>query len=1033
MVQRKLVNKLGIQADHVISEKVSSPSQSQDNMINKGSSALKKKMKKTKHSDSESLRSTSVSRNKDVPQPGKPPASDHVKTRSVTPLRQSPVKAAEASPNYMKSTSSFDARKEQSQVSSQTPQNVMIRRSMSPVKSNNSRHSPGSDNKTVGGLARTSNLKLVRTLTKTTSFKPARASTKKYSPIAFCEELDVQKPTCSSTLKDSKFPTYLELSAGATESEGTSAMKVCPYTYCSLNGHHHAPVPPLKSFLAAKRRALKAQKIMKLGCLSPRRAKSSCLSPRRAKSSCLSPRRAKSFCLSPRRAKSSCLSPRRAKSSQEQNIKIEAKQVILAKIPPTKKRHEKQTDLAVEIYNNDRDDTPEGKIEESLSVKEPCSVIDFEENPDQSCGKIAATLDNNMIFNQNGEASADIHPLPTAQENARLGWLSIQSQSDEESQQNSQQGQSDADASDMEWEAATHCQPNLSNVPILKEKNTDIYNGLEFEPISNPVNDVNNIYKDMVVDEVRVGSYDEKSVSSGAWSVDGDSDLDGLYQNMFFDECCLAYNEQIQGTNYSTSDEVEDSTSQGQEDGHGESVETLVEKITSSHHIEEFQATAVENQQVPEVSDDKQRMNFQLGPDAIKSSSNVEEVLFDHQEEETSQEQYLCWLLQNQDCNSVQDFMEEDQDETHDGHNNIQNSMEVFEFVFTTESRFSNVVSDESFLEKTKNEEADQEDHDQKISIVDARDGMEGKEVIVTELFDEIQASESLEDYEQEQLIADARDGMEEKEQLLAAKSFVEIQPVDILLEFKEPIQDMLGISSDHSKQTDVSIDSKTNQNHADEILSYGINDGENQEYPELNQDHTDTCNFTGCRYSEDQKHSGETVLRATPNQSQDSDAGEGENKTEPDAAETSFLVTASTDTQKRNYISNESSDFNEQMSKTVEKSSWTYGSRKPVAELEDIRDFNPREPNYLPVEPDLEAEKVDLRHQMIDERKNAEEWMVDYALRQAVTNLAPARKRKVSLLVEAFEKVLPTPKYETHPRRTSPTFVHAGTVQACR
>ncbi|KAK1370476.1 hypothetical protein POM88_036568 [Heracleum sosnowskyi] len=1023
MVQRKLVNKLGIQTDHVMLEKGSSPSQNQDNMNNKGS-ALKKKMKKTrstKYSDSESLRSTPVLRNKDVPQLGKPPTSDHVKSRSATPLRQSPAKAPESSPNYMKSTSSFDARKEQSQVSSQTPQSVMIRRSMSPMKSNNSGHGSGSDNKTVGGLARTSNLKLVRTLTKTPSFKPARASTKKYSPIALCEEFDGQKPTCSSTLKDSKFPAYLELSAGATESQGTSAMKVCPYTYCSLNGHHHAPVPPLKSFLAAKRRMLKAQKIMKLGCLSPRRAKSSCLSPRRAKLS--------------------CLSPRRAKSSREQTIKIEAKQVILDKIPLTKKKpmtpvmHENQTDPFVEISSNDKAGTPKGIIPDSISVKAPCSVIDFEEDPDQSCGKIAATLNDNMIFNQNGEASADINPLPIAQEDAGLGWLSIQSQSDEESQQNSQYAQSDADASDMEWEAGNHCEPNLSSVPVLKVKVTDTYNGSKFEQKSKPFNDVNNSHEEILADEVRVGSYDEKSVSSGAWSVDGDSDLDGLYQNMFFDESCLAYNDQIQGKVYSTSDALEDSTSIGEEDGHIESIETLGKENTSSHYIEEFQETTVEKKQVPEASDKIKNMNFQLGPDAIKCSTDVEEVLFELQEDRASQEEYVSWLLQNQDCNSVQDFMEQDEDEAHTDYNKIETSMEVFEFHLTNESRFSNVVSDESFMANTKNEEANQEDHDQKISIVDARDGMEEKEVLVTELFDEIQASESLEDYEQEQPIAAARDGMEEKEQLVAAKSFDEIQPVDILQEFPEPTQDMIGVSSGHIKLTDVSIDSKTNQTHADEILSHGSNGSENQEYPELNQDQPDTCKFKGsrCRYSEDQKHSGATVLRETPDQSQEADSEEGEYITEPDTAETSFIVTASTDTQINNNISNASSNPDEQMTKTVQKSSWTYGSRKPVAELEDIRDFNPREPNYLPIEPDVEAEKVDLRHQMIDERKNAEEWMVDYALRQAVTNLAPARKRKVSLLVEAFEKVLPTSKYENHPRRTSPAFALAGTIQACR
>ncbi|KAG6433584.1 hypothetical protein SASPL_105198 [Salvia splendens] len=78
--------------------------------------------------------------------------------------------------------------------------------------------------------------------------------------------------------------------------------------------------------------------------------------------------------------------------------------------------------------------------------------------------------------------------------------------------------------------------------------------------------------------------------------------------------------------------------------------------------------------------------------------------------------------------------------------------------------------------------------------------------------------------------------------------------------------------------------------------------------------------------------------------------------------------------------------------------------------EGEEVVDFNPRAPNFLDVEEDPEAERVDLRHQDVDERRNSEEWMVDYALRRAVTKLASAKKRKVALLVEAFEGVMPLP-----------------------
>lgn len=85
---------------------------------------------------------------------------------------------------------------------------------------------------------------------------------------------------------------------------------------------------------------------------------------------------------------------------------------------------------------------------------------------------------------------------------------------------------------------------------------------------------------------------------------------------------------------------------------------------------------------------------------------------------------------------------------------------------------------------------------------------------------------------------------------------------------------------------------------------------------------------------------------------------------------------------------------------------------RRFIKALEKVRKFNPRGPRYLPLEPDSEDEKVRLRHQDTAERKGTEEWMLDYALRQVVSKLTPARKRKVELLVEAFETVVPTVKH---------------------
>lgn len=87
-----------------------------------------------------------------------------------------------------------------------------------------------------------------------------------------------------------------------------------------------------------------------------------------------------------------------------------------------------------------------------------------------------------------------------------------------------------------------------------------------------------------------------------------------------------------------------------------------------------------------------------------------------------------------------------------------------------------------------------------------------------------------------------------------------------------------------------------------------------------------------------------------------------------------------------------------------------TTSHKMPVKDGEEQRKFNWQEPNFLPSIPDRKQEKVFLKHQNVDKRKTSEEWMLDYALRQAVTKLAPVRKGKVALLVEAFEAVMPVP-----------------------
>ena len=284
MVQKKVLKKVGIKGDHInkpekrftnmkLSSSASLSSQNQDGK-SKGTD-MKKKIKKPIRSinlsDIEALQSPS---RRFTSQPGKtPPPSLHVPrttTPAASPQKQNtPLRTFDGnSPNYMKPTSSSHAKKELFPVSlknTATQTSTNNSKSLQKKFSSDSKKvaSSVSSKKSAKNFTRSSSLSLVRSLTKTTSFKASSRT---------CPKKSTARPTCSSTLKDSKFPAYLMLNPGGSESEGTSMAKVCPYTYCSLNGHRHADLPPLKNFVTAKRRLLKKQKSNMLDALSPRKS-----------------------------------------------------------------------------------------------------------------------------------------------------------------------------------------------------------------------------------------------------------------------------------------------------------------------------------------------------------------------------------------------------------------------------------------------------------------------------------------------------------------------------------------------------------------------------------------------------------------------------------------------------------------------------------------------------------------------------------------------------------------------------------------
>ncbi|KAL5546801.1 hypothetical protein UlMin_006488 [Ulmus minor] len=743
MVQRKVSEKLGInqRADHLRHEKrlasLKKPSFSQyQEGKTRGSDLKKKMMKKTRALKLPSDIDQSLRKN--ISQPGKPPPL-RVSTTSTTQIQQKQpliIKTVDGSPNYMKSTSCFDARKEQSQVSIRNSQACLDAKNHCGKNPSNLKHvhsSASSSNYSKNKPAKS--LKVVRTITKTPSFKKSKDSSKKCSSkVALCasdhDDLNVQRATCSSTLKDSKFPSYLMLNPGGTECEGTSALKVCPYTYCSLNGHRHASLPPLKLFMVARRRSLKNQKSVKLQALSPRKAM--------------------------------------ARTKEEKLAqKVDADFFVEIFAKSKEDEEEKKMDFVSSKVGGEEEETDaekyvEKQVVESLSDGSPKSEVDIEE----------------MEITSEGLGSIEV---------------------DEDSC---------SEASEMEWEEG-----KISE----SEREEEAYSSSQLDDGS-------------------------ETISGCSSEIESGADLNELLEKAYEDESAIFEGEFNEQDQRSCTDE------------------------------------------------------------AFEDSSTVEENCG---QEETDPMYYMV----------AEASMEEMIEET-------KNTTEV-----------------------TEEDSTDYEEHNGSQEI----ESLETEKEVDTGEFDV------------------ASDDLSEETEKAA--------------------------EADEEKVAKVDEDTRNNTT-------------------------------TELRHVEEYPDSGNSELNLAGNE-------EGKNEGEVNESRNIEAVEIHIESNKQKIT------LLDEEEKSKSSNSWKRGTKRAIKDSEEPRKFNPREPNYLPLVEDPEGEKVDLKHQMIDERKNTEEWMIDYALQQAVTKLAPARKRKVALLVEAFETVLPIPKFESHHLRhrrhhPSPAFTHSAPIQAC-
>eukprot|EP00268_Persea_americana_P060093 TRINITY_DN7444_c0_g1_i1.p1 TRINITY_DN7444_c0_g1~~TRINITY_DN7444_c0_g1_i1.p1 ORF type:complete len:958 (+),score=236.71 TRINITY_DN7444_c0_g1_i1:612-3485(+) len=956
MVQRKVVNKLGIQVEsskkYAASEKLSTalkPCYQHQDGKNKGGGDIKKKMKRSrsiKLMDVESLRPPP---RQDQSRFKKLPVID-VSNITASQKKTSPlVKTLDCSPNYMKPTSSSYARKERLHLQV-SPQSQTSDKNKSPENFTSSKPSLG--------------LKPMKVLKRNCSLKPVRSSMKKsYGVASYHPKLNASRATCSSTLKDSKFPAYVDLHPEGTELEGTSVMKVCPYTYCSLNGHLHAALPPLKRFLSARRRLLKTQKSMKLKVLSSPQQKNS---------------------------------GGRKKETVTGQMGFDGDPVTGSAVSIMLK--EVHPDFFVEIFAKPRGekaesenysdaDTHNSASEFSISDSTKVLIASSEsaetnmeddgvpesqltKNLGHNNGIFTPEMDVSMKFPEAIEFDQEVLVWDT---DNLADWIEADQvktsykcwKETETISEGMDKDKSVSDATDMDWEEGAPDFDNGTDYSAFSEDGSvsltshvpgnEAYHDLTGDPADSiRANEV-------VLEEANTIQVHKEDAESFINYESNDFKLDGD-ENLVIYEVCDAVN----GMNHNQPSEAEP-LSQGRYDN------ITILSIEESDTLSNMQNNTIYSTDFADnVSGDPTETNDE-------SKANPEQEKNDYMYEHASVGDDTKGSLDQPICTIGMKSLEY-HTETEQGAVKKHQS---------SDNRHSATYSKIPELNET-----DDSNGLLKIQISDFSETGQ----------DTANADRTNMDAE----VCQCHDGCRNHENRCKEEAMIDLSSIT-------PDKSFPPASLCTFDAQPVVHNMEENQDSEKDQGKLG--------YHYISKS---TC-FEECNDKEKYRStSAEDCIRT-------SDKMQLEEKTMTNA-EKAYVPPNIKSSEKDEAITNAGSNSDKPLPETVSNLQWKQNKvgKRPIENCDQLKKFNPRPPRYLLPEPDPEAEKVDLRHQMMDERKNAEEWMIDYALQKTVTKLAPARKRRVALLVEAFETVMPLPKCEAHLRHAAASFTHARPIQAC-
>ncbi|KAF0922805.1 hypothetical protein E2562_002057 [Oryza meyeriana var. granulata] len=957
------------------------------------------------------------------------------------------------------------------------------------------------------------------------------------------------RATCSSTMKEAKFPDALDLAPGATDAEGPAAMRVCPYTYCSLNGHVHSPAVPLRSFLASRRRLIKTQQSMKLKGVSAFR-------------------------------KGAGL-PRPEDKSGARAAPLIDEDALGDFFVEVYAGPRVSTDMSCSDMSLDEMDATVRRME--FVVVDRCGVDESNEKGNSLDGCVAGDGDARLEerFGACRDNSSECSDASISGEFVEeFPWLRYQGYEDDslDGEFLDEHGIRDEEITGAVVSELQECQDE-------DEEGTSSRLGDECEEEAaheQEANDEENI-SDFVRDSAVVAEHEgvdcRVEVCDEHEGISDDNILDVAHQTEvcteqemqeenfaaickleipeqelaesaanILDETCKEYTsteqeEKVNETSMESASISEDTKEpnvedeENMQDDGGSEMEISEEIISGFGHEEDF-SEEVTSKIVSEGEISDFGAIISLHVEMHKQP--VENHAFEQDDSSTTDNAF------HQDDNNADKAFDED-DITADGHDDSQKELDIGMKGFASEKAVIQETNHDDSVDCTEDVHKELG-----VTLCDLRDASEGSGIAQessqdgnssfndgTQMVPNI-TTRTLEDASKEsdaaqettnddnsaplnacaemelgndtsELMKDSSDVTEESgiSQETGQDNNAEYVSDDDCQKATEITTGQLHVASEviaqdaddnrrdgaqnESEQTcelaaseECDVTTIQNDNTADfnygalqECVDITSESEDAHEESDLTQDsdedysvdinagaqkeiQLDACESGGASEGttvaqEDDKHVNTTDLNDSAQKEITGsilDACEELSITEETSHSSNILIPelnnnlsngeGHEEPQNQEIVAKESSiddicsafsgmhlkgdvylDPTESM--TCPRNRLIIARRRRTPEEEEyLRGFNPRAPNFLPLELDPEGEKVDLKHQMMDERKNAEEWMIDYALRRAVNNLGPVRKKKVELLVQAFETVLP------HDEEEKKSITPTRPVQAC-